>query len=122
MKTSIIFSDNTKQIVLTPETESEKTAMSMFTESDNIDIALREGDIYSCQTNRPFTGQFSECRRKYLRFFDDDKSIILVLTPKKEQKSIYSIEQMNEAFNAGRAKQNNKKYKHISLLHYLESK
>lgn len=105
MKTAIIFSDNTKQIILTPESESEKTAIGMITENDNIEIALKNGSIYSCGNQEEiFTASLKQSRGGYLRVYNDDNSIILVLTPKTKQNKAYSELQLKQAFEAARKK------------------
>jgi hypothetical protein len=115
MKTSIIFSDNLKQVVLTPETDSEKLAMEMFTADDNVQIALKHGSIYSCQGDIPFTANIAECSGGYLRCYNNDKSIILVLRPKDDNAKSYNSKQAKRIFDLSREKIQNGRFKYQSL-------
>ena len=86
MKVAVIFSDDIKQIVLTPENKDEKFALSLITADDSIELALKSGDVYNYPAGEsvPFTGSISECARDYLRFYENSSdSRILVLRPKK---------------------------------------
>lgn len=56
MKTAIYIEDSVLQLVLTPETEWEKSALEHFHEKSI--------------TAKFFNGQFAECRGGYIRQFD----------------------------------------------------
>lgn len=86
MRTSIIFSDGIKQIVFTPENESEKFALKLITSDDNIELALKEGSFQSPYDPKPFAASIDKCQGGYLRVFNSADSIMLVLTPKKQSK------------------------------------
>lgn len=85
MKTSIIFSDGIKQIMFTPENESEKQALKLITPDDDIELALKQGTFYNEHDPKPFTGSVNSCQGGYLRVFDSTDSIMLVLTPKRKK-------------------------------------
>jgi hypothetical protein len=84
MKTAIIFADGVKQIVFTPESDEEKYALSLITPSDNIDLLVFQGGMYSESLPKPFAANVSMCKGGWLRIFNDSDSRILVLSPKKE--------------------------------------
>lgn len=84
MKTAIIFFENTKQIVFTPETEDEKRALKLFEANDNIELAIKSGTIYDKEAS-PFGVSFGECQGNYLRAYGSKDSIILILKPKANQ-------------------------------------
>ncbi len=81
MKTAIIFADGVKQIVLTPENDDEKFALSLITPQDDIELLITEGKIGDIR-NQPFTKSVNMSQGGYLRIFDDSESRIFVLTPK----------------------------------------
>ena len=91
MKTAVIFADNVKQIVLTPENKDEKYALSLITSNDDIELLVQNGKMhdygYSMEPQqRPFTATVSECMGGFLRIYEDEESRILVLKPKKKKK------------------------------------
>ena len=85
MKTAIIFADGIKQIMFTPENNEEKEALKMITSDDNIELAIKTGTIYDGPrgSRSPYGGSVQLSRGGYLRIFDGDDSLMLVLTPKK---------------------------------------
>ena len=84
MKTAIIIADGLKQIMLTPENESEKMALKMITPDDNISLEVKTGTLYDgYSTPKCARGYIvQKCRGDYLRAFDNEESLMLVLTPK----------------------------------------
>lgn len=70
MKTAIIITENTKQVVFTPEDEVERKALAMFSHDHTIELSVQTGAIGMNQLG-------------YLRMFDEPKSVILVLKPRK---------------------------------------
>lgn len=87
MKTAIIFTDGIKQIVFTPENEQETMALSMMDVDDNIEMLVKNG-TFGISGNVPFSASVDECKGGYLRLFQDEKSRILVLKPKKPVEKI----------------------------------
>ena len=84
MKTAIIIADGVKQIMFTPETPSEKLALSMITLDDNITIETKTGTFYS---HTPLCAQgytVQKCQGDYLRAYESTESLMLVLTPKEK--------------------------------------
>lgn len=84
MKTAIIIADGIKQIMFTPENESEKMALNMFTPDDNISLEVKQGTLYdghnTPQCARGYIVQ--KCKGEFLRAYDNEDSLMLVLTPK----------------------------------------
>jgi len=86
MKTTIILHDNIKQVVFTPENETEKQALKMFSPNDNISLAIKEGSFYGYKEGaKPFSVDVAMCQGGYMRAWDSSDSVILVLTPKEAQ-------------------------------------
>jgi len=81
MKTTIIISDGVKQIMFTPENDSEKKALKLITPDDNIELAIKQGSFHHENTNAAGYN-VSMCEGGYLRAWDSTDSIMLVLTPK----------------------------------------
>ena len=88
MKVAIIFADGTKQINFTPENDDERQALKLITVDDNISLAVKTGSMYDLNQgkNQPFSVDINHCRGEYLRAFDSENSIMLVLTPKTKTK------------------------------------
>lgn len=84
MKTAIIFSDGIKQIMFTPENDSEKQALKLITPNDDIELALMQGNFHSQGEPKPFAKTINSCQGGYLRAFTSEDSIMLVLTTKKK--------------------------------------
>ena len=80
MKTAIIISNGLKQIMFTPENDSEKQALKMITLDDNITIDVKSGAF----TDKPPTMGYSvsQCQGGYLRAWEDEDSVMLLLRPK----------------------------------------
>lgn len=86
MKVAIVISDNIKQVVFTPETDSERQALKLITPNDNIDLAIKEGYVFNHgYSQTTFHGKFNECQGGFLRMYEDQESIMLILTPKKKE-------------------------------------
>ncbi len=83
MKCAIVIADEVKQVMLTPENDSEKQALKMITPDDNISLAIKEGTFAD---TKPSAAGYSVgmCKGGYLRAWDNKDSIMLVLTPKKK--------------------------------------
>ncbi len=79
-----MFADGIKQIVLTPENDDEKYALSLISPSDDISLLVTNGSVYGTRPHgpKPFTATVNESRGGYLRIYDDPHSRILVLKPK----------------------------------------
>lgn len=85
MKVVIIFADGVKQINFTPENDDEKQALKLITPNDNIDLAVKYGS-FGEEHFKPFGVEFNKCVGGYLRTYSNDESIMLILTPKEENK------------------------------------
>ena len=84
MKTAIIIADGIKQIMFTPENDSEKQAIKLITSDHNVSVEFKETRFYN-------DGQSPECARGYiieksaggpLRAYENEESLMLVLTPR----------------------------------------
>lgn len=87
MKTAIIIADGIKQIMFTPENDSEKQALKMITPQDDITLETHTGTFYNSSPESAKGYTVSECKGGYLRAFEDKNSLMIVLRPKKEVKS-----------------------------------
>lgn len=83
MKTAIVLCDGIKQIIFTPENDSERQALRLFTVDDNIELAIKEGNFGEARY-KPFTPSIHMCQGDFLRVFDSAESLMFVLSPKKE--------------------------------------
>lgn len=82
MKVAIIISDGVKQVMFTPENDSEKQALKMITPDDNIKLAIRQGSFHTDYASKAAGYRVDMCQGGYLRTWTDENSIMLVLTPK----------------------------------------
>jgi len=102
MKTAIIFSDGIKQINFTPENNNERQALKLITPNDDIRLAVKNG-TFGVNTHKPYTIEISECRGGFLRAFDNDESVMLVLLPQEkpsEKERVYTESQISELQSA----------------------
>jgi hypothetical protein len=75
MKVAIILQNDTKQIVFTPENESEEQAINLLkVNKDNCEVRIMTGSV------------FGENMAGYIRQFKDTESVIILLQPKGEIK------------------------------------
>jgi hypothetical protein len=83
MKTAIIISEGLKQIMFTPENDNEKQALKMISPEDDISIEIHQGRFSDKSDVMGY--QVSECRGGYLRAWQDNDSVMLMLRPKKPE-------------------------------------
>lgn len=83
MKTAIIIADGIKQIMFTPENESEKQALQMITPQDDITLETHTGTLYDRSPDSAKGYTVNECKGGYLRAYENTDSLMLVLRPKK---------------------------------------
>ena len=83
MKCSVVLSDGVKRVMLTPESENEKMALSMIGVDDDITVERKEGNFFD--SNRPQGYSVSMCQGGYLRAFESTESLMLVLRDKKPE-------------------------------------
>ena len=87
MKCAVIIASDLRQVMLTPETEEEKYALSIITTNDDITVDIKSGTFYSYESPPSAHGYtVQECKGDYLRAYSDTNSIMLVLRPKKGKK------------------------------------
>lgn len=84
MKTSVLITGDAKQIMLTPENESEKKALKYIDKNDKIETLIHSGtwsDDYDV-----FGLDVYECKGGYYRANKDEDSVMFVLKQKKNVK------------------------------------
>lgn len=86
MKVAIIFAEGIKQINFTPENDDERQALKLITANDDISLAVHSGS-FGEERLKPFTVGINQCQGGYLRAFQGEQSIMLVLTPKKAKET-----------------------------------
>lgn len=90
MKTAIIISEGVKQIMFTPENDTEKQALKMFTPDDDIKMEVKQGSFHSGLSPQGYRVQM--CMGGYLRAWDSEDSLMLVLTPRSQESETESID------------------------------
>lgn len=83
MKTAIVIADGIKQIMFTPENESEKQALKMITPDQEITVDIRQGNFYTTMPPSAAGYMVAKCNGDYLRAYDSEESLMLVLRPKE---------------------------------------
>lgn len=84
MKTSILITEGVKQIMFTPENESEKEALKYISPNDNIHTIIKKGSF--SDKEEVFGVDIYHCQGGYYRAQESTESVMFVLTPKKEDK------------------------------------
>lgn len=80
MKISILLVEGAKQIMLTPETEHEKTALKMISPEETIEAVVRRG---SFSDEKEVVGvSVEECKGGYYRGFKSSESLMFIIKPK----------------------------------------
>jgi len=82
MKTTILFGDGYKQIVMTPETENEKQAIKFVSADDEVHTIVKVGNFTDMEV---LGAEIYECQGGYHRMQESKDSIIFVLTPKEKK-------------------------------------
>ncbi len=87
MKTALIIADGIQQIMLTPESEEERNALQLITPDKDITIERKEGTLFDSNPPNSAKGYtIQKCNGDYLRAYECEKSLMLVLKPKKTVK------------------------------------
>lgn len=86
MKTAIILADGIKQIMFTPESDNERAALALITQDEEITVEIKEGTFYSSMPKSAIGYTIQKCQGGYLRAYESEESLMLVLTPKKKKK------------------------------------
>lgn len=84
MKTAIYIEDGVVQLVITPETEFEKNALTTFREKP-LDAKLFPGSFYDCRGG--WIRQSAYWQRNYYADGGDGKDSSLILTARSESPS-----------------------------------
>lgn len=83
MKTAIIIADGVKQIMFTPENDSEKEALKLLSAGNqNISVDFKTGHFYDRMPPSAHGYMVRACAGGYLRAYDSEESLMIVLTPK----------------------------------------
>lgn len=84
MKTSIVISEESKQIMFTPENAHEKEMLQVFNTDDDINLCVRWGSFTNNYENDGYSVEI--CQGGYLRAWRNPDSVMLVIEPKKKHK------------------------------------
>lgn len=87
MKCAIVISDGLKQIMFTPETQTEREALKLITIEDNISVDIKTGSFYDNMPNSASGYCVRESNGGYLRAYSCEESLMLVLRPNKKNES-----------------------------------
>lgn len=82
MKTAILITEGVKQIMLTPENDAEKEALSYISPKDDIHTLIKTGAFYDGE--QVFGVDISKCQGGYYRAYDHKDSVMFILTPQKK--------------------------------------
>lgn len=83
MKIAVLLVDGAKQIMLTPETDHEKTALKMIAPTDKIEAVTKWG--HYGEGERHAGVEIGKCQGGYYREFSNSESLMFVVTSKKEE-------------------------------------
>lgn len=83
MKTAIYIEDGTVQLVITPETDFEKNALTSF-ENKELGVKILSGSFYDCRGG--WVRQSNHYFPHYSGTDENDKSIILRINENKPEK------------------------------------
>lgn len=86
MKTAILITDGVKQIMFTPENDSEKMALKMISPDEDIHTVIKTGTFSDSDMNGVFGVEVYECQGGYYRAKEEKDSVMFVLTPKNKDK------------------------------------
>lgn len=82
MKTTIIIKNNFKEIVLTPEDETEKEAIDLIVKKDySVGVGVPDRLVKGLKAYR---GEFYHCEGGWMREGSGDDSLILVFDDKRK--------------------------------------
>ena len=87
MKTAIYIEDGTVQLVLTPESDFEKNALSTF-QAHELDAKLFSGSFYDCRGG--WVRQSGYYQPGYIGTDNNDKSLILTIKTNDQNPGIKS--------------------------------
>ena len=86
MKTAILIADGVKQIMFTPENDTEKEALKLITPDDDLHCVIKEGS-FSSSNKEVFGANVYLCQGGYYRAEEREDSVMIVLTPKIKKKT-----------------------------------
>ena len=84
MKCAVIIADKIKQIMLTPENDSERMALNFITSDDEITLDVEWGTLYNDTPPSARGYTVSECKGGWLRAYEQKDALMLVLKPKMD--------------------------------------
>ena len=83
MKAAIILAQGIKQVMLTAESDEEKAILNCFKPSDALELEIKQGSFYSSTPEAAKGYTVEQCKGGYLRAYESEDSLMLVLKPKK---------------------------------------
>lgn len=85
MKTAILLANGVKQIMFTPENDTEREALSHITSEDNIHTVIAHADFYRGKSESSVFGvDVCEYKDGVHRAEKSEESVMFVLTPKSK--------------------------------------
>jgi hypothetical protein len=84
MKCAVIMANGIKQIMLSPENKEEKMALQLITPNDDIKLDLIWGTMFDRVPPSAAKYVVQKSRGDYLRAYEQEEALMLVLTPKEE--------------------------------------
>lgn len=86
MKVSVLLIENAKQIMLTPENDHERSALKLIAPGDKIEAEVKWGTLFDKEpTLRGY--EISQCRGGYYRAYENDDSLMFVITKEDKKES-----------------------------------
>lgn len=85
MKCAIVIADGIKQIMFTPETQSERDALKLITPEDEMTVDVTYGSFFSAIPESAYSYTVKKTQGGYLRAYECKESVMIVLRPKKEK-------------------------------------
>ena len=83
MKSAIVITDQCKQVVLTPENETDKAVLSAFKVKDKDKIQIYVGSFYDTDTSPYYatykSSHLQRCEGGWVREYRDSDSVIIVV-------------------------------------------
>lgn len=68
--------------MLTPENDAEKEALNYISVNDNVDVVIKHGTFYG--DPKVFGVEVKECQGGHMRAYEQEDSVMFLLTPKKD--------------------------------------
>ena len=88
MKISIVITEGAKQIMMTPETKTEKTALKYIAPDDELKVVNKTSTFMGnfSNKNEHVNYQVSKCDGGWYRAFETEDSLMFVIKDNKKKK------------------------------------